>query len=58
MDAVPVDQTSVGVRQISVPDLVCTFWKVETSHFTLAGGIEQTKLNSLGVTREQSKVCS
>src|SRR5689334_2518804 len=53
---VTVDQAGTGLRQVAVPYLVGEFRQREPRHFASAGGIEQAKIDSMGVGGENGEV--
>ena len=53
---VAVNQTKARIGEIAVPDLVGAFRQIEARDFAPAGRIEQTKLDSLGMRREDRKI--
>ena len=49
MHAIPVDRSRTDLWQVTVPDLVCVFRKLNALYFCLALGIEQAQLNFGGM---------
>jgi hypothetical protein len=54
--AIAVHQAGMGLRQVSVPDLVGVFRQGEPGDLAPAGGIEQAKIDSAGVGGEDSEI--
>src|SRR5439155_22850171 len=56
VDAVAVKQVRSGVRQIHMPDLVGVFRKRDPRLLTIAGAIEEAKLDLFSMSRKDGKI--
>src|SRR4051812_18612951 len=56
--AIAIDQADLRIRQVAVPYLVSTFGQRISCDLTFARGVENTKIDALGVGRKHREVCT
>ena len=56
VDAIAIQRAGLEVGHIAVPDLVGIFRQLQTGDFRFTGGVKQTELHPLGVSRKKREV--